>query len=78
MNQSFGAYEVILHDVVYKYNQLVSLISNQTRTLNHSVAELGRQFHYLTLSLLDAERKYAAINESLTGTYAMYMLYAAF
>ena len=72
MNQSFGAYQVILHDVVDKYDHLVNLFNNGTRTLNQNVADLGRQFHYLSLSLLDVQRNYAAVNASLTGTYTMY------
>ena len=71
MNQSFGAYQVILHDIVDKHNQHVSVFNNQSIALNQSVADLGKQFHYLSLSLLDTEKKYAAINASLTGTYEL-------
>ena len=67
MNQSLGAYQVILHDIVDKHNQHVSLYNNQSTSLNQSVAGLGKQLHSLSLSLLDTEKKCAAINASLTS-----------
>ena len=69
MNQSFGAYQVILHDIVDKHNQDVTVYNNQSIALNQSVADLGKQLHYLSLSLLDTEKKCIAINASLTGMY---------
>ena len=69
MNQTFAAYQMILDDTVDKHNHHVTLYKNQSRTLNRSVADLGKQFHYLSLSLLDTEKKCVAINASLTGTY---------
>ena len=57
LNQSFSSYEVILHDVVNKQNQYAATYTNQTRTLNQSVVGLSKQFHYLALSIQDAERR---------------------
>ena len=69
MNQSFGAYQLMLQDIVDKHNQQTSLINNQSVALNQDVANLGKQFHYLSLSLSDTEKKCTAINASLMGMY---------
>ena len=68
LNSSFGAYQVMLQDIVEKYNQHESVFNNQSIALNQSVADLGKQFHYLSLFLSDTEKK---INASLTGTYEL-------
>ena len=67
MNETFGAYQVILHDIVDKHNQHVSVYNNQSIALNQSVSDLGKQLHYLSLSLSDTEKNCVAINASLTG-----------
>ena len=45
LNQSFGSYEVILHDVVDKQNQHTATYTNQIRTLKQSAVGLSKQFH---------------------------------
>ena len=65
LNQSFGSYEVILHDVVDKQNQHAATYTNQIRTLNQSAAVLNKQFHYLALSVQDAEKKTNLLNTTL-------------
>ena len=65
LNQSFGSYEVILHDVVDKQNLYAATYTNQIRTLNESAALLNKQFHYLALSVQDAEKKTNLLNATL-------------
>ena len=74
MNQSFGAYQLMLQDIEDKHNQHVSAYNNQSFAPNQSVADLAKQIHFLSLSLLDTEKKYAAINAKLTGKYGLISL----
>ena len=67
VNDSFSAYQVILHDLVDRYNQQSALNDNRTHDLNKSIADQGKQFHYLSLSLLDSQNKLAQFNSSFSG-----------
>ena len=69
MNNSFSAYEVILHDVVDRHNQHVAAFNNQTRLFDQKLADLGKQFHYLSLSVFSYDKKTAAMNETLNGEF---------
>ena len=68
MNESFGAYQVILN-IVNRQNHHVSVFNSKSIALNQSVFELHRQFHYPLLSLLDTEKKCVHIDAYLNGTY---------
>ena len=65
MNESFGAYQMILHDIMDTNNHHVSEFNSQSITVNKSVIDLRKQFHYLSLSLLDTEKNCAAINREV-------------
>ena len=39
--------------------------------MNKTIADQQRRIEYLSRSLLDTERKYTAMNDSLTGTYTI-------
>ena len=67
MNATFSAYQLILHDVVDKHNQYATQSDNQTRVLDQRVADLGKQFHYLSLSVGDARKEASILNTSLQG-----------
>ena len=69
MNQSFGAYQVILHDIVDKHNHHVAVYNNQSIALNQSVADLSKQFHYLSLSFADSKKEYVVLNASFSGKF---------
>ena len=67
MNTSFSAYEVILHDIVDRHNHHVTLFNNQTRITNQRITDMGKQFHYLSLSVLADEKKTSLLNATLQG-----------
>ena len=67
MNESLAAHRVILHDLVDRFNEQASLYDNRTHDLNRSMTDLGKQFHYLSLSVLDSEKKLAQLNATLSG-----------
>ena len=69
MNETFSAYQLILRDVVDRQNQHVNQTYNQIGVLDKTVSDLGKQFHYLSLSILDAEKKTSLLNTSLQGKY---------
>ena len=64
LNLTFSSYEVMIHDVVEKQNQNSATYTNQIRTLNQSAAGLSKQFHYIALSIQDAERRTTLLNDS--------------
>ena len=64
LNQSFGSYEVILHNVVETQKLYATANTNQIRTLNQSAIGLSKQFHYLALSVQDAEKRTHLLNDS--------------
>ena len=67
MNETFNAYELLLRDVVDRQKHHVNKTYSQTRALDQRVSDLGKQFHYLSLSILDAEKKTSLLNTSLQG-----------
>ena len=67
MNESLSAYQVILHDLVDRQNQQAESSDNKTRDFNRSFADLVKQFHYLSLSVLDADKKMGLLNASIYG-----------
>ena len=72
LNQSFGSYEVLLHDVIDKQNQYAATYTSQIRTLNLSAAGLSNQFHYLALSVQDAEKKTNLLNTSFNRKFIIF------
>ena len=68
-NQSFSSYEVILHDVVDKQNEHAATYTNKIQTLNQSAARLSQQFHYLALSVQNAEKMTNLLNTSLNRRF---------
>ena len=67
INETFSAYQVMLRDIVDRQNQHVNQSYNQIRVVDQRVSDLGKQFHYLSLSILDAEKKTSLLNTSLQG-----------
>ena len=67
MNESLSAYQVILHDLVDKQNQQAELSDNKSRGINRNFADLAKQFHYLSLSVLGANKKMGLLNASVSG-----------
>ena len=60
MNETFSAHQRILREHV---NQTY----NQSHALDQRVSELGKQFHDISLSFLNAEKKTSLLNTSLQG-----------
>ena len=52
MNQSFSAYQILLHDAVDK----LAPLQNNSLALNKGFSDLTKQFHYVSLSVLDVEK----------------------
>ena len=53
MNQSYSAYQLLLNDVVDK----LALLKNNSLALNKSFSDLTKQFHYVSLSVLDVDKR---------------------
>ena len=71
MNRTFSAYQLILHDIVDRQNQQFDQSVNQTRVLDQKVTDLGKQFRYLSLSVLETEKKTSVLNKTLLGNIVM-------
>ena len=71
VNKRLSAYQVVLHDVVDRHNQQVDMYKNQTRILDKGIADLGKQVHDLSMSVLDAEKKTTLLNTTLQGKYVL-------
>ena len=67
INDTFSAYQLILRDVVDKFYQHVNQSNNKTQAMDQKMADLRKQFQYLSLSLVDTEKKTSALNSSLEG-----------
>ena len=67
LNQNVSAYKTILQDIVDRQDKHVNEHNNQTHSLNQSITDLGKQLQYLTLSLLDMEKRTTRLNTSMNG-----------
>ena len=69
VNDSLTAHQVFLHDLVDRFNEQTTLYDNMTGDMNSSIADLNKQVRYLSLSVMDSEKKLAQLNASLSGQY---------